>query len=238
MNAATDTSAGPSTAVDLETFRATTAAFLRDAVEMGVACPAYGAILVPALHEEARVWQRYCYDHGWAGLHWPTEYGGRGLTRAHTGGWMEECDRASGAPYLNLQGIVLDADREAVFRAVKARLHPRGCYLVSSAMYAATRHRPDRQVVDGRTGRAFARYDETSLFDPATDIYYLPYDGKVQIDGATRVNGSWYYPFRRYRTGPRLSEEVESYGFKVIHQSGELGQHLVAVHRESGGRFP
>ena len=67
-----------------------------------------------------------------------------------------------------LQGIVLDADREAVFRAVKARLHPRGCYLVSSAMYAASRHRPDRQVVDGRTGRVFDRYDEESLFDPAT----------------------------------------------------------------------
>ena len=114
MNAATDTSAGPSTAVDLETFRATTAAFLRDAVETGVACPAYGAILVPALHEEARVWQRYCYDHGWAGLHWPTEYGGRGLTRAHTGVWMEECERTSVAPYLNLQGIVLAG--EAIMR--------------------------------------------------------------------------------------------------------------------------
>ena len=35
-----------------------------------------------------------------------------------------------------LQGIVLDVDREAVFGAVQARLHPRGCYLVSSAMYA------------------------------------------------------------------------------------------------------
>ncbi|MDE0023179.1 MAG: class I SAM-dependent methyltransferase [Spirochaetaceae bacterium] len=132
-----------------------------------------------------------------------------------------------------LQGIVLDADREAVFRAVKARLHPRGCYLVSSAMYAAARHRPDRQVVDGRTGRVFDRYDEESLFDAATDIHYQPYDGKEQIDGATRVNGAWYYPFRRYRTGPRLREEVESYGFKVLHQSGDLGQNLVAVHQGS-----
>ena len=33
-----------------------------------------------------------------------------------------------------LQGIVLDGDREAVFRAVKARLDPHGYYLVSSAM--------------------------------------------------------------------------------------------------------
>ena len=134
-----------------------------------------------------------------------------------------------------LQGIVLDADREAVFRAVKARLHPRGYYLVSSAMYAPSRHRADRQVVDGRTGRVFDRYDEASLFDPATDLYYEPYDGKEQIDGAISVNGSWFSPFRRYRTGPGLRQELEAHGFKVLHQAGELGQNLVAVHQGAVG---
>ena len=131
-----------------------------------------------------------------------------------------------------LQGIVLDADREAVFRAVKARLDPHGYYLVSSAMYAAVRHRADRKVVDRLTGRGFDRYDEASLFDPDTDIYYEPYDGKEQVDGAIHVDGSWYYPFRRYRTAPRLRTEVESYAFRVLLQTGELGQHLVAVHQE------
>ena len=129
-----------------------------------------------------------------------------------------------------LQGIVLDADREAVFRAVKARLRPDGYYLVSSAMYASVRHRADWQVVDRRSGRVFDRYDEASLFDPNTGIYYEPYDGKEQVDGAIRVNGSWHYPFRRYRTAARLRAEVESYGFRVLHQTGELGQNLVAVH--------
>ena len=101
-------------ASDLDAFRSETAQFLGDAIGAGVACPAYGAILVPALHEQARVWQRHCYDHGWAGLHWPVEHGGRGLSRAHTGVWMEECERAGVAPYLNLQGIVLAG--EAVMR--------------------------------------------------------------------------------------------------------------------------
>ena len=132
-----------------------------------------------------------------------------------------------------LQGIVLDGDREAVFRAVKARLDPDGYYLVSSAMYAAARHRGDQQVVDRRSGRVFDRYDEASLFDPDTDVYYEPYDGKEQVDGAIRVNGSWYYPFRRYRTAARLRAEVESYAFRVLLQNGEMGQNLVAVHRES-----
>ena len=132
-----------------------------------------------------------------------------------------------------LQGIVLDGDREAVFRAVKARLDPHGYYLVSSAMYAAARHRGDRQVIDRYMGRVFDRYDEASLFDPDTDLYYEPYDGKEQVDGSIRVNGLWYYRFRRYRTGSRLREEVEAYGFTVLHQTGELGQNLVAVHQES-----
>ncbi len=100
---------------DLADFRAEASQFLSDAVRDGTACPAYGAILMPALHDEARAWQRYCCDHGWAGLHWPTEYGGRGLTRAHTGVWMEECERAGVAPYLNLQGTVLAG--EAILRS-------------------------------------------------------------------------------------------------------------------------
>jgi hypothetical protein len=90
-----------------------------------------------------------------------------------------------------------------------------------------------QQVVDAPTGRAFDRYDEAGLLDPATEIYYRPCDGAQQVDGSIRLNGSWYYPFRRYRTGPRLRAELESHGFKVLHQSGELGQHLVAVHQST-----
>ena len=72
-----------------------------------------------------------------------------------------------------------------------------------------------------RTGRVFDRYDEASLFDPATDIYYQPCSGKEQTDGVISVNGSRFSPFRRYRTGPRLRQELEPYGFRVHHQTGE-----------------
>ncbi len=53
--------------------------------------------------------------HGYAGLHWPTEYGGRGLGSEHTAIWFEECARADVAPYLNLQGIILAG--EAILRS-------------------------------------------------------------------------------------------------------------------------
>ena len=135
-----------------------------------------------------------------------------------------------------LQGIALDADREAVFRAVKARLGPRGCYLVSTAMYESTRHHPDPQVIDG-TGRAFDGYDDDCLYDPDTDRCYWPYDGETEIDGAITVGGARFFPARRYRNGPRLRKEVESYGFEILLQTGEWGQNLVAVHRGSGIRL-
>jgi len=37
----------------LDDFRTRAAGFLADSVRSGDACPAYGAILAPALHEEA-----------------------------------------------------------------------------------------------------------------------------------------------------------------------------------------
>ncbi len=137
-----------------------------------------------------------------------------------------------------LQGIVLDEDRQSVFSAVKARLNPRGYYLVSTAMYHAGRHRPDRQVVDRRTGRMFDGYDDDCLYDPDTDVCYWPYDGEAGIDGAITVDGARFFPARRYRNGPRLRREVESYGFEVLLQTGEWGENLVAaVHRGNGIRL-
>jgi len=100
---------------DVESFRAEAVTFLAEAQAAGTACPAYGAILPPALHDRARAWQGHMASAGFAGLHWPVEHGGRGLSRAHTGVWMEECARAQVSPYLNLQGLVLAG--EAILRS-------------------------------------------------------------------------------------------------------------------------
>ncbi|WP_419841265.1 acyl-CoA dehydrogenase family protein [Candidatus Poriferisodalis sp.] len=121
QSAATSAASASAVAADaaieanLESFRTEAAAFLAHAVRTGIACPAYGAILAPELHEQARLWQRHCFEGGWAGLHWPAEHGGQSLSRRHTAVWMEECERAGVAPYLNLQGIVLAG--EAILRA-------------------------------------------------------------------------------------------------------------------------
>ena len=67
----------------------------------------YGAICPPDLVNEGVAWQRLIYNNGFAGLHWPTEHGGQGLTPAHHGAWVEECAKAGVPPVLNMVGLVL-----------------------------------------------------------------------------------------------------------------------------------
>lgn len=51
-----------------------------------------------------RGWQRKLFDGGWAGLNWPQEYGGAGLSGIQSLIWFEECERA-GAPAYGLMTI-------------------------------------------------------------------------------------------------------------------------------------
>lgn len=46
-------------------------------------------------------WQRIQYEGGWAGVNWPKEYGGRGLTGVQMMVWLQECSRARAPFYLN-----------------------------------------------------------------------------------------------------------------------------------------
>lgn len=96
--------------IDLGRFRTEVVSFLEESRAAGVACPAFGAIVPPDLVAAATRWQAHAHAHGFAALHWPVEHGGRGLSRAHSTVWYEECARAEVAPYLNLQGCVLAAE--------------------------------------------------------------------------------------------------------------------------------
>ena len=40
--------------------------------------------------QRARDWQRKLHDHGWAGLSWPEEFGGRGLAGTYATIFAEE----------------------------------------------------------------------------------------------------------------------------------------------------
>ncbi|MCH2173352.1 acyl-CoA dehydrogenase family protein [Myxococcota bacterium] len=58
----------------------------------------------PARREYDTGWQRKLFDAGYAGIHWPTEYGGRGASLAEQLIYYEEINRA-GAPYVGVNFI-------------------------------------------------------------------------------------------------------------------------------------
>ena len=74
---------------DIEWFRAASATWL--GAHRSTAPRDDGAILPPDLAEESRLWQRTLFEAGYAGLHWPVEFGGRGPTPDHRGAWIAEC---------------------------------------------------------------------------------------------------------------------------------------------------
>ncbi len=88
-------------------FRNEVAEFLDTSIADGTACPAFGSIMPPDMFDAARAWQRRIFERGYAGLHWPTEYGGQGLSVEHHHVWTEECARRQLASYMNFQGFVL-----------------------------------------------------------------------------------------------------------------------------------
>jgi alkylation response protein AidB-like acyl-CoA dehydrogenase len=67
----------------------------------------YGAICPPDLIDDGIAWQQRIHAAGFAGIHWPVEHGGRGLTPAHNAVWMLECALAGVPPVLNMVGLVL-----------------------------------------------------------------------------------------------------------------------------------
>jgi alkylation response protein AidB-like acyl-CoA dehydrogenase len=67
----------------------------------------YGAICPPDLIDQGIEWQRRIRDAGFAGIHWPVEHGGRGLTAEHNAAWLLECAVAGVPPFLNMVGLVL-----------------------------------------------------------------------------------------------------------------------------------
>lgn len=69
----------------------------------------WGPILSGPLTAQGRQWQRRLYDAGFAGIDWPTEYGGRGLTSAHTMAWREAAAEVETPAVLNMVGLILTA---------------------------------------------------------------------------------------------------------------------------------
>lgn len=67
----------------------------------------YGAICPPDMVNEGLAWQKHLYASGKAGIHWPVEFGGQGLTAAHQAQWLYECALVGLPGVFNMVGLVL-----------------------------------------------------------------------------------------------------------------------------------
>jgi alkylation response protein AidB-like acyl-CoA dehydrogenase len=61
---------------------------------------------VPAF-QYMRDWQRRMYNAGWAGIHWPREYGGRGATLIEQAVFQQEMARVKAPPLANGLGLMI-----------------------------------------------------------------------------------------------------------------------------------
>lgn len=68
-----------------------------------------------------RAWQRRLFDGGWAGVNWPTRYGGLGLSAVHTLIWWEECERAAAPGYERSTIALTHAGPTLIMRGTEAQ---------------------------------------------------------------------------------------------------------------------
>ena len=61
----------------------------------------------PEQFEFRKAWQRALNDRGWAGLNWPTEYGGAGATQVEQAIFYEELARAGAPSMANVLGLAM-----------------------------------------------------------------------------------------------------------------------------------
>jgi len=83
-------------------FRARAREWLSQNVPQNVR-PAHGL----AAADFDRAWQRKLFDNGWAGINWPKEYGGLGLTGLQQVIWYEELARARAPHHINTTYVAL-----------------------------------------------------------------------------------------------------------------------------------
>ena len=67
----------------------------------------YGAICPPDMVDQGLAWQKHLYASDKAGIHWPVEFGGQGLTAAHQAQWLYECALVGVPGVFNMVGLVL-----------------------------------------------------------------------------------------------------------------------------------
>ena len=91
--------------ISVDAFRAQAESWLAE--NRSTAPSDWGAIMPPERRAQGMEWQQRIHSAGFASVHWPEEYGGRGLTIGHHQAWTELCADAGVPAILNMVGLVL-----------------------------------------------------------------------------------------------------------------------------------
>jgi 2-polyprenyl-3-methyl-5-hydroxy-6-metoxy-1,4-benzoquinol methylase len=146
-----------------------------------------------------------------------------------------------------LQCIVFDEERKRVFSTVRARLKPKGYYLISTAVMDAehlSTLREGETVTDSASGTVYTRYgdDGNALIDLKSGAVLISIDhaevasgivnGPSAYPAAIFINDRWFLPHRRHLTQAQLEAELREAGFRAIYRYLDHDGCLACVKRE------
>ena len=169
-------------------------------------------------------WQRRCFDAGWAAVHWPREYGGRGATLTETAIYQEEMARARAPQMMNRVGInnvgptLIAHGSEAQRRRYLAKIlsaEEIWCQLYSEpnagSDLAAVRTRAERHgdhfVVDGqKVWTSYAQFAAFGILLARTDPAAPPHRGISCLLVDMRSPGITIRPLRQLTGSAEFSE--------------------------------
>ncbi len=173
-----------------------------------------------------RAWQRELHAGGWAGLGWPVEHGGRGLSVALRAVWAQELDAAGAPPPVNLLGEAIvgptllahgDARQMARFLGLILTGDELWCQLFSepgagsdmAAVTTTATRGADGWVVEGhKTWTSGAHYADFAILLARTDWDEPKHRGCTYFLLDMRQRGVTVRPVRQMTGGTAFSEVI------------------------------
>jgi len=169
-------------------------------------------------------WQRRLYDAGWAAVHWPREYGGRGASLTETAIFQEEMARARAPQMMNRVGInnvgptLIAHGSEAQRRRYLAKIlscEEIWCQLYSepnagsdlAALRTRAERRGDAFIVNGqKVWTSYAQFAAFGILLARTDPSASPHRGISCFLIDMRAPGVTVRPLRQLTGSAEFSE--------------------------------
>src|SRR3989454_9210038 len=187
-------------------------------------------------------WHKRLYDGGWVGLHWPTEYGGRGATQMEQVIFTEESMRLGAPPEVNGMGINMVGPMLMHYGTVEQRTRYLRKILRAEEIWCQGFSEPgsgsdlaslktraelrgDRFVVDGqKVWSSFAHVAEQCILLTRSDARGEKHEGLTYLIVDMKSPGVEVRPLRQI-TGEAEFNEIFFTGVEVPRQNllGEIG---------------